>query len=257
MKYFLAALGLSLLISCGQPLSSKTFYAVKVIDGDTLILNDGEHLRLIGIDTPEVRIRQGHSFVFSPKPFALEAKRFVKNLVEGKKIYVEFGKEKTDKYGRALGYCFLSSNNLFVNKEVLKRGLAIISIIPPNDKYLPEFISAQKFAQKQKNGLWQGVGVISPEQAAGHLNEIIKVKGRARSVFSTKGGGVVIKFVQPGFKVYIPPGCLDYFFNKGITPFSAYKNKILEVIGRVRQYKGVPEIIIPVPQLIKVYENQD
>ena len=45
----------------------------EVVDGDTLLLDNGQYLRLIGIDTPEIRKKTSQGFVYDPAPFSLEA----------------------------------------------------------------------------------------------------------------------------------------------------------------------------------------
>lgn len=74
----------------------------KVIDGDTIMANDGMTIRLIGIDTPET--------VDPRRPvgcFGKEASNFTKQLLLGKQISVEKDVSETDKYGRLLRYVYL------------------------------------------------------------------------------------------------------------------------------------------------------
>ena len=72
-------------------------YVQRVVDGDTIILNGGERVRLLGVDTPES--------VHPRKPveyFALEASAFTKRTAEGKQVWLEFDQTRTDRYGRTL-----------------------------------------------------------------------------------------------------------------------------------------------------------
>ena len=61
----------------------------KVIDGDTIRLSDGRIIRYLGINAPELRKKVGDLWVYSPEPFAEEAARLNKKLVEGKKVRIE------------------------------------------------------------------------------------------------------------------------------------------------------------------------
>ena len=75
----------------------------KQIDGDTVVLDGGKRVRLIGVDTPET--------VHPTKPveyFGREASAFTK-LVEGQEVYLEYeqGSPTRDRYGRTLGYVYL------------------------------------------------------------------------------------------------------------------------------------------------------
>ena len=74
----------------------------RVIDGDTLELQGGENVRLIGIDTPEpdnlVQLVE-----------AAEACGFLRGLTEGKKVRLEYDQNKTDMYDRTLAYLYLEA----------------------------------------------------------------------------------------------------------------------------------------------------
>src|SRR4030043_1831833 len=67
----------------------------RVIDGDTLLLRNGEYVRLIGVDTPETKHPE--------KPveyFGKEAYLFTKNMVEGKQVQLQYDWQSRDRYGR-------------------------------------------------------------------------------------------------------------------------------------------------------------
>ncbi len=113
----------------------------RVIDGDTVVLENGEHVRYIGIDTPE-----------RGRPYYGEAKRENERLVGGKKVRLEFDAGKTDKYGRTLAYIY--AGDIFVNAELVKKGYALVYTVPPNVKHAKEFVSLQSEARKAKKGLW-------------------------------------------------------------------------------------------------------
>jgi micrococcal nuclease len=124
--------------------ADDTYLVVKVLDGDTVELAGGEKLRYIGIDTPE-----------KSDPFYQEAKDFNRKLVEGKRLKIEFDVQKKDKYGRLLGYVYVSDT--FVNAELLRAGLAVLYTYPPNVKYVDYFIELQKEARQHKKGLWSQI----------------------------------------------------------------------------------------------------
>lgn len=124
----------------------------KVIDGDTIEIETGEHVRYIGIDTPET--------VDPKRPvgcFGKEASDENKKLVEGKRVILEKDKEEKDKYGRLLRYIFLPLPNgqtLFVDDYLIREGFGKLLIIPPDDKYKERFTNAQTEARNAKRGLW-------------------------------------------------------------------------------------------------------
>ena len=74
----------------------------RVVDGDTIILNGRERVRLIGVDTPEtVDPRRPVQY------FGKEASGFTKRMVEGKKVRLEYDQTGKDRYGRTLAYVYL------------------------------------------------------------------------------------------------------------------------------------------------------
>ena len=113
----------------------------RVTDGDTIVLENGEHVRYIGMDTPE-----------KGRPYYGEATRENKRLVDGKKVRLEYDVERTDRYGRTLAYVY--AGDIFVNAELVSNGYAMIYTFPPNVKYYKTFLALQKEAREQKRGLW-------------------------------------------------------------------------------------------------------
>lgn len=108
----------------------RTAVVKKVIDGDTIELNDGERVRLVGINAPEL-------YHDSPEAGALEAKEFLENLCPpGSTIGLNVDDMKPhDYYGRTLAvvYAFVEGEWINVNAELLRRGFAKILYIPPSE----------------------------------------------------------------------------------------------------------------------------
>ena len=67
-----------------------------VIDGDTIVLSCGERVRFIGLDAPEIG-----------EPGADEATQFVRELVEGKTVWLEADGADRDRWGRLRRYVWL------------------------------------------------------------------------------------------------------------------------------------------------------
>ena len=123
----------------------------KVIDGDTIELQDGRKVRYIEVNTPET--------VHPNKKvecFGKEASNFNKKLVEGKEVELEKDVSEADRYGRLLRYVYV--NGLFVNEYLVKEGYANISTFPPDVKYKDLFINAEGQAREGNKGLWSRCG---------------------------------------------------------------------------------------------------
>ena len=82
-----------------------------------------------------------------------QAFNFIKELLEGKRVRLEFDEQKKDIDQKTLAYVFLIKTNLFVNKEILRQGFAYLHISPPNTKYENELKKAYKEAAQEQRGL--------------------------------------------------------------------------------------------------------
>jgi micrococcal nuclease len=126
----------------------KEYVVNKIINGDTIQLDTGEIVKYIGIEAPDLNIKEG-----GPEFFARQASRQNQKLVLLKKVRLEFDKKKKDTEGRTLAYVFVK--NIFVNAELIKLGYAKTNIDPPNDKYKNMLLDYEKKAKQSEKGLWQ------------------------------------------------------------------------------------------------------
>lgn len=149
-------------IPFGKTYNYTDIYVKRVIDGDTLQLETGERLRLIGIDTPEMHesdklyrdSQRTEQDIATIKELGRRAKEFTKNLVEGKRVSLEFDVEKFDKYGRLLAYVYLKDGT-FVNAKIVEEGYASLMTIPPNVKYADLLLKLYQEARNNRRGLWK------------------------------------------------------------------------------------------------------
>jgi len=149
-------------IPFGKTYDYTDIYIRRVIDGDTIQLESGERVRLIGIDTPEMHEsdklyrdsqRSGEDIKVI-KELGQRAYQFTKKLVEGKRVSLEFDVEKYDRYNRLLAYVYLKDGT-FVNAEIVKQGYASLLTIPPNVRYADLFTKFYREARENKRGLWK------------------------------------------------------------------------------------------------------
>ena len=120
----------------------------RVVDGDTVVLDGNEKVRLVGINTPEsVDPRRPVQW------YGKEASDFAKSLLQGKRVRMEQDVEKLDRYGRTLGYLRLEDGT-FVNLRLVEDGYAFSYPYPPNVKYAAQFRDAEQRAREGKRGLW-------------------------------------------------------------------------------------------------------
>jgi endonuclease YncB( thermonuclease family) len=152
-----------LTVPFGKTYDYTNVYVRRVIDGDTIQLESGERVRLIGIDTPEMhesdklyrdsqRTRQDARTI---QELGRRAYEFTKKLVEGKRVSLEFDVEKRDKYDRLLAYVYLKQDGTFVNARIIQEGYASLMTIPPNVRYAALFLKLYQEARKNQRGLWK------------------------------------------------------------------------------------------------------
>jgi micrococcal nuclease len=136
---FLSVL-LLLPLACKQP--SETVTVVRVIDGDTIVIEGGYHVRYIGIDSPET-----DEFYYS------EATQMNTDLVGGQEVRLESDITDKDKYGRLLRYVFVGDT--FINAEMVRQGCAWAMGYPPDIKYQVYLEAMEKEARQLKRGFWR------------------------------------------------------------------------------------------------------
>ena len=130
--------------SCGYSLA----YDLKVIDGDTIILN-GEKIRFSGIDTPESYYR-GKKQICNDDNVEFYcgdvSKKILINKI-GKNKVLCIKEKKPDRYKRILAECFV--NNISLSRFLVREGYAFAY-----RKYSKKFIYDEDFAKKNNIGMW-------------------------------------------------------------------------------------------------------
>lgn len=134
MKRIICVFLVFLLIGCSggvREVREGPFRVVKVIDGDTIELNNSERVRFSGINTPE----KGECYY-------QEAKDILKSVILDKEVYLE--KDRTDKgkYGRLLRYVYY--NGVLVNAFLVERGYAKVY-----DKYSYDTKKYEELKEKE------------------------------------------------------------------------------------------------------------
>lgn len=136
----------------------------KVLAGDKVRLKTGEVIRLLGIQAPQPDKksrpveRDQYGFVVEEESSAEtsiedEAVAFVRDLLEGKSVRLEFDVNRRSMDGENVAYLFLPDDDLFVNAEILRMGYADLHIEPPNTKYADRLRAAYREARKEQRGL--------------------------------------------------------------------------------------------------------
>ena len=125
----------------------------RVVDGDTIIVEvagQRERVRLLGIDTPES--------VAENRPdqcYGEESSVYLSQLLPaGTEVTLIRDVEARDQYDRLLAYVVRSSDELFINLDLLEQGFAGVLIYEPNSYYRDLFEAAEDAAFADDRGLW-------------------------------------------------------------------------------------------------------
>ena len=124
-------------------------WCVRVVDGDTIVLDHGERVRLIGVDTPEL-----HHPVKPVQYFAREARDRARELVAGRRVWLEYDQTRRDRYGRTLAYVFLADGTM-LNLRLIEEGYGFAyTKYPFRADYMGRFRAAEGRARVGVRGLW-------------------------------------------------------------------------------------------------------
>jgi endonuclease YncB( thermonuclease family) len=217
------------------------FYKIKTVyDGDTVVLEDGRKIRLLGINTPEIRHRDKPADAGGD-----EAKQWLIHKLQNTKIRLQTDEELTDKYKRTLAHLF-TENKEHINLELVKAGLAEVSIYPPNLLYTTELLAAQHQAEQAKIGIWQrpeyAVQPVSSLTEAGHTGWT-RLAGKVTNVRNTKKS-VYLEFSDK-FEARIERKWLFLF-----PDVNHYLGKNLEVRGWLNRNRGGFSMLLRHPSAI-------
>jgi len=142
---------LALLSVARESRAAQSFRVDRVVDGDTVILATIGRVRLIGVDTPESVDRRR-----PVEAFAAEASQFLKHLLTGKQVRLEYDETRHDRYRRTLAYLFLPDGT-FVNEEIIRQGYGFAYTRYPF-RYLERFRQREREARERRIGLWAATG---------------------------------------------------------------------------------------------------
>lgn len=148
----LIATGLSLLAisAIATPAETPQWHTVRyVYDGDTVLLDNGEKVRLLALNTPEVAHKEK-----AGQAGGDEARSALSHWIAGRRVRLELEAEQRDRYGRLLAHLFDDEGNN-LNARLLREGFAHVSIHPPNTERTREYLALERVARGEERGIWR------------------------------------------------------------------------------------------------------
>ena len=207
-------------LDCPPDRIDRSAQVANIYDGDTLRLRNGEKVRLIGINTPELG-RDG----YPSEPFARKATDRLKSLLleNGFRINLRYGNESQDRYKRRLAHAYLPDNRS-IAAVLLREGLGTRVTVPPNVRDFQCYRKAELQAREKRLGVWSlpqysGVAVeqLSTKKGGFHIvqDKVEKLRKRNGSIYLTLGRHLTLT-VHKKDVAYFPAGFLKTLLHKQV-----------------------------------------
>ena len=216
----------------------------QVIDGDTIVLQNGDTVRFLGINTPEL----GHG-EFTDEPLANPARQFVSRRIKGREVRLAGERERRDRYGRRLAEIYTpDGENLAV--ELLEQGLGFATAVgdEPFD-YLDAYLQAESSARTADKGVW-GETFFSPLSAKTavdmHHRGYRRIRGTVKRVSRSRNNQTL--HLEGDFRVLISHAAWDRHFSG--TP-QHYEGQSVEVRGWIFKSHGVTGMKVYHPAMLE------
>jgi len=227
---------------------------VGIVDGDTVVLDDGRQVRLVGIQAPKLPLgRKG----FVAWPLAEAARRAVADLIEGQTVRLAFGGVRMDRHHRVLAHLF-REDGLWVQGEMLRRGLARVYTFPDNRALAGAMYAEEGAAQAARAGIWSDpfYAVRRPDGLAREIGTFQVIEGRVLAATRSRER-VYLNFGpdwRSDFTVAVAVRDLALFDAAGMTPTSL-AGRLLRVRGWLREWNG-PMIEATHPEQIELLDGK-
>ena len=226
-----------------------------VTDGDTVVLDNGLVVRLIGMQAPKLPLGRDD---FPTWPKAEEAKARLEAMVLGKAVEIRHGGADRDRHDRVLGQMFVAAApETWVQRQMVAEGLARVYSFPDNRACLAELLAAESHARTMKLGIWADPYYTvrradRPAAISQRAGQYELVEGRV--LLAEKSGGRVFlnfgRYWKEDFTAVIEPRALRLFADSGFDPL-VLEDALVRVRGWVDDRDG-PRIEITHPEQIEV-----
>ncbi|HEY1992395.1 MAG TPA: thermonuclease family protein [Gammaproteobacteria bacterium] len=222
--------------ACPPPPDSPATGIRRVIDGDTLVLADGRHVRFIGINAMEL----GHDGA-ADQPYAAAARDRLQQLIGHGKLRLAPGDEPYDQHGRSLAYLFAGRQDLGL--ELIREGLAVVVAVPPDLVHLPCYQDAEATARNQHLSIWSQASPLVTDAVHADLTPgaFLIVHDTVTEAVRNSAGLELI--VGGGLRVWIAGADLARFT---VDPAELKGRQVL-VRGWLREYRGALELDVHAP----------
>lgn len=239
----------------GTVVRDGTARVTAVVDGDTVVLDDGSEVRLVGIQAPKLPLgRPG----FRAWPLAEEARLALAALTDGATVELAYGGARRDRHGRRLAHLHLPARgDLWVQGELLRRGMARVYSFADNRALVPEMLALERAARAARRGIWalDYYAVRDASEAGNFTGGFQLVEGTVLETAVVRGRGY-LNFGddwRTDFTIAVPPEAMRLFRADGID-IAVYRGRPVRVRGWLKERNG-PEIQASHPEQIELLER--
>lgn len=229
--------------ACRPPAAGEQATVAHHYDGDTLRLADGRRVRLLGIDTPEMNHRRG-----LPQPLARQALARTQSLLpRGGLVRLTRDRQTRDRYGRELAHAFRPDGSS-VEETLLREGLAVAFILPPNVAMADCLLAAERDARSARRGLWT-LPAYRPQPAASVpaddsyrlvRGQITSAQRRGDWVLLALDRRVQLRIARADWSAFTPADHL------------AWRGRTVIARGKIQPYNGRPQLRLRHPSQIEL-----
>ena len=164
-----------------------------------------------------------------------------------------------DRYGRIRAQMLVQMNGeeVWLQSELLRKGLARVAITPDRGECAPELYAVEARARREKAGLWSypAYAVRTPSEAEDNVGTFQIVEGRVNSV-SSSSGRVFLDFASGEGAVLaatISTDDMKRFREIGVDPY-AYAGERVRVRGWIERVHRLPEIALATPAQVEIVQ---
>ncbi len=225
---------------------------VDVVDGDTLFLDDGVQVRLVGIQAPKLPLGRRN---FKAWPLGEEAKRVLEALTLGRLVHLSYGGRRTDRYGRALAQLH-RADGLWIQERLLRLGMARVYSFRDNRAVVGELLAAEAAARTAKVGIWRHRWYRIWQQQDLHpgLDGFFLIEGKVVNAAKVRGR-IYLNFGQnwrQDFTITVAPRDRRLFDKAGFN-HTDMPGRRVRVRGWLKYFNG-PSIEATHPEQIEILD---
>lgn len=223
---------------------------VSVVDGDTVVLDDGRQVRLVGTQAPKLPLGRKN---FTAWPLGEDSKAALDRLVRGQAVTLHGGGATMDRHGRVLAH-LVRGDGLWIQGAMIAAGMARVYSFPDNRAAVTEMLALETAARQARRGIWAHdyYAVRTPDSVAGHVGGYELVEGRVMSVATVKAR-TYLNFgadYKRDFTIVLNAAARRALAKRSIKP-PQFEDSTIRVRGWVSWENG-PMIAVTHPEQIEV-----